>query len=214
MLINIITIVWLAWIIFCIYSILRYCLKLLKNINKKNLIQFFYRLNDFFIDCNSLNNYRTCRDAFQDKIAVLIGFVFYLFQKIIPRIFICISIPWILKENGLITGLDMFERGLLTNEGVIIASIFLLFFVFIKYSPRAVKLYLIQETNSTDEYRKIFKELDEHADMCKNWYLTYGVYSVENSYLVKGKCKIDVNRLYYELRRRYNFDKHEKIIYY
>ena len=102
---------------------------------------------------------------------------------------------------------------MLTNDGAFFAFIILLFFVFIKYPPLTEKLYLIQKTISTDEYEKITEELNNLSEIYKNLFrLKYGIYSFDNSYLLKGKCKIEVNRLYYKLSQKYNFDDHEKFL--
>ena len=135
-------------------------------------------------------------------------FFVYLFQKVIPRIFVCAIIPWILKEDGLIASLSSdetgFEKGLLTNDGAFVAFVILLFIVFIKFPPLTEKLYLIQKTTSAEEYGKIKGELDNLSRIYKELYrLEYGIYIFDNSYLIKCKCKIEINKLYDELSQEH-----------
>jgi len=155
--------------------------------------------------------FRPC--SVSGKIIVSVEFLAYFLTRIVPRILVCAFISWSLKEGGLITALGtdgepLFKRGLLTNDGAFVAFILLLFYVFKKFPPSVEKLYLIQPTNSADEYRQINEELEKVSKLCEN---KYGIYFFDKSFLIRGKCALEVNRLYYELTKTHDLSNYDKV---
>ncbi len=148
------------------------------------------------------------------KIIVGVELILYFLTRVAPRILACAFISWSLKEGGWITALEiggepLFKRGLLTNEGAFVVFVLLLIYIFKKYPPLVEEMYLIQPTNSADEYRKIRKGLEETFGICKNK-VKYGIYFFDKSFLIRGKCAFEVYRLYYELAKTYDLSNYDK----
>ncbi|MEW6068200.1 MAG: hypothetical protein AB1610_07920 [Nitrospirota bacterium] len=182
-------------------NIRKYLLKLLDfllpyppNLNRKGLLYF------------DLDNKKIITYDFKPSIFVrLFEFLFYFFNKIVPRVAICAAIPYILT-------LEDFK--LLTEVGAMIGFIVLLFVIFAKIPPLIEILFLIPKTNSADEEEKIINNLYRILDSLKFYRdASNTVIGYDNSYIIKSKCRIELNRLFYELKKEENenFESYEKI---